>query len=213
MHDHLVRRGVAQPDIELVMPFGVPIPPSPDASAELLSAFAQRGIAWHPDAVVRSIDAARGVAVLSDGTESPFDLFLGVPVHRAPQVVVEAGLTVDGWIPVDPLTLETSFADVYAVGDCTSVGTPKAGVFSEGQAAIVADRIIATAQGVPAEAQYDGRGLCYLELGEGRIAKVDVTFRSGERPVGDLVGPSVALMADKHEFGASRIARWFAGAT
>ena len=48
-------------------------------------------------------------------------------------------MTVDGWIPVNPLTLETAFADVYAVGDVTSVGTPKAGVFSEGQASVVAD--------------------------------------------------------------------------
>ena len=52
-------------------------------------------------------------------------------------------MTVDGWIPVDPLTLETSFPGVYAVGDVTSVGTPKAGVFAEGQAAVVAERIIA----------------------------------------------------------------------
>ena len=73
----------------------------------------------------------------------PYDLFLGVPVHRAPAVVAESGLTVDGWIPVDPLTLETPFPGVYAVGDVTSVGTPKAGVFAEGQAAVVADRISA----------------------------------------------------------------------
>ena len=69
----------------------------------------------------------------------PYDLFLGVPVHRAPAVVEESGLAVDGWIPVDPLTLETAFPGVYAVGDVTSVGTPKAGVFAEGQAAVVAD--------------------------------------------------------------------------
>ena len=77
------------------------------------------------------------------GPSCGYDLFLGVPVHRAPTVVVESGLTVDGWIPVDPLTLETSFPGVYAVGDVTSVGTPKAGVFAEGQAAVVAGVISA----------------------------------------------------------------------
>ncbi len=55
----------------------------------------------------------------------------------------ESGLAVDGWIPVDPLTLETAHPGVYAVGDVTSVGTPKAGVFAEGQAAVAAARIIA----------------------------------------------------------------------
>ena len=73
----------------------------------------------------------------------PYDLFLGVPVHRAPEVVRTSGLCVDGWIPVDPGTLETRFTGVYAVGDVTSVGTPKAGVFAEGQAAVVAAGIIA----------------------------------------------------------------------
>jgi sulfide:quinone oxidoreductase len=45
------------------------------------------------------------------------------------------------------------------------VGTPKAGVFAEGQAAVVADRIGALVRdGAPA-AEYDGRGICYLEFG------------------------------------------------
>ena len=56
-------------------------------------------------------------------------------------------MTVDGWIPVDPRTLETSYAGVYAVGDVTSVGTPKAGVFAEGQASVVADQITSIDQG------------------------------------------------------------------
>ena len=130
-------------------------------------------------------------------------------MHRAPQVVEEAGLTIDGWIAVDPLTLQTRFAGVYAVGDVTSVGTPKAGVFAEGQAAIAAARVIAQIKGDQPDAVYDGRGICYVEFGAGAVAKVDVTFRSGERPVGDLEGPSPDLMADKASFGAVRVDRWF----
>ena len=118
-------------------------PPSPAASKALLAAFAERGIAWHPERLVRELDPARKVAVFQDGSELPFDLFLGVPVHRVPAVVEASGMCVDGWIPVNPLTLETSYPDVYAVGDVTSVGTPKAGVFAEGQAAVAADGIAA----------------------------------------------------------------------
>ena len=159
LHDFLTERGLRdRSEIALVMPLGVPIPPSPAASEALLAAFAERGIGWHPERLVRALDPARKVAVLSDGGEMPYDLFLGVPVHRAPAVVEASGLTVDGWIPVDPLTLETSFPDVYAVGDVTSVGTPKAGVFAEGQAAVVADGISARSRSRRADsAQYDGR--------------------------------------------------------
>jgi sulfide:quinone oxidoreductase len=210
MHDYLTRRGLRdQSQIALVMPMGVPIPPSPVASKALLGAFAERGIEWHPERVVRELDPARKVVTASDGDDLEYDLFLGVPVHRAPSVVEDAGMTVDGWIPVDPLTLETQFPDVYAIGDVTSVGTPKAGVFSEGQAAVVADRIAARVRGDAESAQYDGRGICYLEFGKDRVAKVDVTFVSGQAPHGDWEEPSQALAADKAEFGASRIQRWF----
>jgi sulfide:quinone oxidoreductase len=196
-------------EISLVMPLGTPIPPSPKASEAVLAAFAERDITWVPGQLVRELDPARRVARTSDGTELPYDLFLGVPVHRAPQVVADSGLAVDGWIPVDPLTLETSFPQVYAVGDVTSVGTPKAGVFAEGQAAVAAARIIATVEQREPQAEYDGRGVCYLEFGDDRVARVGVTFRAGQPPVGDLEGPSAELAADKTAFGADRIRRWF----
>jgi sulfide:quinone oxidoreductase len=210
MHEFLEARGLLDAStVSLVMPFGVPIPPSPQASEAILSAFAERGISWHPGQLVRGLDPSRKVALLSDGGELPYDLFLGVPVHRAPDVVVESGMTVDGWIPVDPLTLETRFPDVYAVGDVTSVGTPKAGVFAEGQAMVVAASIAARLHNATAPTTYDGRGICYMEFGHDQIAKVDVTFLSGQSPAGVLEGPSVALAADKTAFGALRAQRWF----
>jgi sulfide:quinone oxidoreductase len=210
MHDNLVQRGLRdRSEVALVMPMGVPIPPSPPASQALLQAFAERGITFHGDQLVRGLDAERKVARLASGEEMPFDLFLGVPVHRVPPVVEESGMTVDGWIPVDPRTLETSFPDVYAVGDVTSVGTPKAGVFSEGQAVVVADRIIARARAEDVTAEYGGNGICYLEFGQGEVAKVDVVFEPGQAPHGDFEAPSTSFMADKKEFGRSRVQRWF----
>jgi sulfide:quinone oxidoreductase len=210
VHDMLQDRGLLDSStVSLVMPMGVPIPPSPAASEVLLTTFAERGIAWHPGRLVRGLDPSRKMALLDDGGEMPFDLFLGVPTHRAPAVVLESGMAVDGWIPVDPLTLETSFPGVYAVGDVTSVGTPKAGVFAEGQALVVASAIAAQLRGSTSTTTYDGRGLCYLEFGRDAVAKVDVTFRSGEMPVGSLEGPSAELVADKEHFGSSRVQRWF----
>jgi sulfide:quinone oxidoreductase len=209
MHDFLTARELRQSsDIALVMPLPVPVPPSPDASAALLEAFAERNIGWHPETIVRGLDPGRKVALLADGGEIPFDLFLAVPVHRAPAVVEASGMCVDGWIPVNPHTLETQFPGVYAVGDVTSVGTPKAGVFAEGQAAVVADTIIAQERGGDA-GEYGGRGICYIEFGHDRVGIVDVTFLAGQTPHGILQGPSAEFAAHKSEFGTSRVARWF----
>ena len=191
LHDYLLERGLRDSSqISLVMPLGVPIPPSPAASQALLAAFAERGIDWYPERLVRSLDPQRRVAVLADGEEMPFDLFLGVPVHRVPAVVAESGMCVDGWIPVNPLTLETAYPGVYAVGDVTSVGTPKAGVFSERQASVVADQLIARHGQAGAAPTYDGKGICYIEFGHDRVARVEVTFLTGQRPNGQFDEPS-----------------------
>jgi sulfide:quinone oxidoreductase len=210
LHDHLSQRGVRDDcEISLVMPFGTPVPPSPDTSAALLAAFAERRIEFVPGRRVSSLDPGRGVAVLDDGEEMPYDLFLGVPKHRAPHVVLESGMAEDGYVPVDSRTLETRFADVYAVGDVATVGVPKAGVFSEGAARVVAALLIARFQGGEQPEAYDGRGACYVEFGAGRVGRVDVDFLSGPRPTGTFKQPSADLVAEKKHFGASRRARWF----
>jgi len=127
LHDDLMQRGLrSRSEISLVIDFPRPIPPSPDASEALLNAFADRGIAWQPKREVCELDPSRKVAILRDGGEMEYDLFLAVPVHRAPAVVLESGMAVDGWIPVNPRTLETRFPGVYAIGDVTTVGAPKA---------------------------------------------------------------------------------------
>jgi sulfide:quinone oxidoreductase len=212
LHDYLAERGLrAATEISVVMPFGTPIPPSPDTSRAILDAFAERGIRFVKDNLVKALDPGRKVAVLSDGTEMPYELFLGVPVHRVPPVVVESGLAADafGWVPVNKKTLQTSFPGVYAVGDVNGVGTPKAGVFAEGAARVVAAAILAQLRGGPSPEAYNGAGSCYVEFGHGQVGRVDVDFLSGPKPTGTFQAPSDALVAEKAEFGSSRLQRWF----
>jgi len=208
LHDYLVSTGVRDAcTISLVIPFGSPIPPSPDSSKALIKAFEERSIQFIPQHKVASL--RNKTAVLDDGTELPFDLFLGIPKHVAPDVVLQSGLAVDGWIPVDRQNLRTRFDNVYAIGDVTSVGTPKAGVFAEGAAKIAAASIIAAYRGKENEMAYTGAGSCYIEFGKGEVARVDVDFFSGPKPFGIHHDASEALVIDKEHFGSSRKARWF----
>jgi sulfide:quinone oxidoreductase len=211
LHDYLKTRGHRDAtEITLVMPFGIPIPPSPETSQALLAAFQERGIRFVKDNLVTALDPVRKVAMLSGGGEIKYDLFLGVPVHRVPQVVVESGLSADpyAWVPVNKQTLATSFPGVYAIGDVNGVGTAKAGVFAEGSARVVAEEIIAELRGGPAPAEYSGRGSCYIEFGEDKVARVDVTFLHGP-PVGTYEAPSKETAAEKIKFGSTRVQRWF----
>jgi len=211
MHDYLVNRGIrSECEISIVMPFGLPIPPSPDTSKALLAAFAERNIAFIPKHNIKAIDATRRIAILDDGTEMPFELFLGIPKHRVPDVVAKSGMIAGGdWIPVDKTNLKTHYPGVYAIGDVNGVGTPKAGVFAEGAAKIAAATIIAEFERGDLPSPYKGDGICYVEFGDGRVGKVNVDFFSGPSPFGTYTEASAELVADKELFGSSRVARWF----
>ena len=162
-----------------------------------------------PGVRIAALDGARGAVQLDSGEELPYDLFLGVPKHHAPQVVLDSGMAENGYIPVDSYTLASRFPDVYAVGDVATVGVPKAGVFSEGAATVVARSIIARLRGGEAPAPYDGVGFCYLEFGDDLVGRVRVDFLSGPKPTGTLDGPSAEYAAEKAEWASSRRARWF----
>ncbi len=210
LHDYLVNRGVREAcEISFVLPLPSPVPPSPETSRALVAAFRERNIEFIPGRRVASVDGARKVAILDNQDEMPFDLFLGVPKHRVPDVVMDSGMAEDGWIPVNPRTLQTKYPGVYAVGDGANTGTPKAGVFAEGAARAVASQLIAKLRNSGKGTENDGVGTCYIEFGGGRVGKVEVDFFSGPHPTGTYHEPSIALRADKETFGSSRRARWF----
>ncbi len=210
LHDYLTARGVrSECDISYVVPFPAPIPPSPETSRALVAAFAERGIKFFPGRRVLSLDPRRRVAILDNGSEMPYDLFLGVPKHCVPEVVAKSGMTEDGWIPVSPTNLKTRYPGVYAVGDVASADVPKAGMFAEGAARVAAASIIAELKGSEPPLDYDGRGSCYIEFGSGLVGRVDMNFLSGASPHGTFMEPSVGLADEKHRFAKMREARWF----
>jgi sulfide:quinone oxidoreductase len=210
LDDELRARGVREAcRISFVIPVAKPVPPSPETSAALEAEFAERGIEFVPGRRVTALDPDRDVAILDDESELPFDLFLGVPKHRAPDVVIASGLTEEGYVPVDFATLETRFPGVYAVGDVATAGVPKAGVFAEGAARIVAQSLLAKFLGAEPPGRHLGQGTCYIEFGGGRVGGVEIDFLSGPEKAGVFRSPSTELVAEKEEFGAVRRARWF----
>jgi sulfide:quinone oxidoreductase len=210
LDDELTERGVRDAcQISFVIPLSTPVPPSPETSAALIKVFAERDITLICGRRVEALDPGRGVATLDNGAELPFDLFLGVPKHRAPDVVIASGMTEDGYVPVDSATLETRFPGVYAIGDVATAGVPKAGVFAEGAARVVAQTLIAALRGGERPGPHLGRGTCYIEFGKGQVGSVDIDFLSGPERTGTFNAPSARLLAEKARFGSSRRVRWF----
>ena len=210
LHDYLEQRGRRSvSSIKVISPMSTPIPISPEASAGILEALAARDIGWWPESKVISMDPSAKLSTLADGREAPYDLFLGIPVHRAPQVVEESALAEDGWVAVDHTTFATRFENVYAVGDVTSAPVPRVGAIAEGEARTLADVLIHQIRGGTPPEPYRGLATCYIEFGGSKVARFDANFLSGPKPFGSYTEASEAMAANKVEFGASRRRRWF----
>ncbi len=210
LHDQLVERGLRErTELRVLAPMARPVPVTEEVSQRFLDELAARDIAFSPQTTVVEVDAAAREAVLESGERIPYDLFIGVPIHRVPSVVAESGLAPNGWVTVDRETLLTPFDGVYGVGDCVAIPMAKAGVFAENAAGFVADRILAGMRGETLERRYEGEGNCYLEFGSGRVAQIRANFLGGPSPTATVVGPSAELVQDKKEFAAVRRERWF----
>jgi sulfide:quinone oxidoreductase len=187
----------------------------PAVGDALLGMLAEREITYAGDHTVSSIDPASR-KLLFDDDEASYDLLVGVPPHKAPQVVIESGLTdSSGYIPVHPQTLEvltdvenleTDYTGVYAIGDVTTVTLlnlmplPKAGVFAEAEARVVAENIVADVAGEPGSARYNGRGQCHVEVGGGLAALAGGNFYGSPGPRITLEPPSARSQQEKGEY-------------
>jgi sulfide:quinone oxidoreductase len=192
-------------------PMARPVPVTAEVAQMFREGLAARNVTELPEHLVTGIDPATSTAQLASGETLPYDLFVGIPIHRAPVALESSGLVVNNWVPVDQSNLRTQFPGVYALGDvCTGPRTvPKAGIFSEAAARVVADDIAADIAGAEAPAPYEGSGVCYAEFGGGLVSRVEVNFLRGDAPAAERHDPSLEYAAEKEEFGAIRRARWF----
>jgi sulfide:quinone oxidoreductase len=214
LHEHFTQRGIRDSvQMTSTFPMKRPVPVTGEVAQMFRDGLAERGIEEMAQTLVTSIDPATRTAQVGSGETLPYDLFVGIPVHRAPDPLPASGLAVDGWVPVDQANLRTSFPQVYALGDvCTGPRTvAKAGIFAEAAALVVADDIAATISDGEVPSPYEGSGICYAEFGEGLVSKVEINFLGGEAPVAERSDPSREYAAAKAEFGASRRRRWFGG--
>jgi sulfide:quinone oxidoreductase len=212
LHEHFTQRGMRDTvEMATTFPMQRPVPVTGAVSQMFRDGLASRGIEELAQHLVTSIDPDAHLARLATGETLPYDLFVGIPVHRAPDPLAASGLAVGGWVPVDQTNLRTRFPNVYALGDvCTGPRTvPKAGIFAEAAARVVADDITAEIAGRDPPASYEGSGVCYAEFGGGLVSKVEVNFLRGESPAAERHDPSLEYAAEKAQFGATRRARWF----
>jgi len=128
------------------------------------------------------VDPDEQVIRTLEGTELAYDLLVAIPDHRGDELVKEAGLGDDGWVPVEKRTLEAKEAEnVYAIGDTADVPTSKAGSVAHYEAGVVADRLASRVRGQIPTAEFDGKTVCFIESGMDEATFVE--FEYGKQPV------------------------------
>lgn len=201
-------------EIEIFSPMPMSLPVLGQAGCALIEGrLAQREIRFLPSHKATSVEPGRVRFATGPRT---YDLILGIPPHRLPSPLANSGL-VDGmaWIRPDPATLELDVPNVYAIGDCTEIplangmSLPKAGVFAEAEAGVVARRIGARREGRTPDARLSGEGFCFLEVGGGRAQLVQGDFLARPGPQVQLTEPSPEYLIAKRVFERERLADWF----
>ncbi len=202
--------------IDVYTPEPFPMPTAgPVLGQALAGMLAERGITLHAGTSVERIDPDAHQLVFTGGNRAGYDLLLGIPPHRAPEVARTSGLAAEtGFLPVDPATLATPAEGVFAIGDITAVPIaggkflPKAGVFAEAEADVVAANIAAELTGRTPDATFDGSGACFVELGDGRAAFATGNFYAPDGPEIRLRRPGRHWHLAKVAFEKYWMRRW-----
>jgi sulfide:quinone oxidoreductase len=208
-----IRRNV---EVHVFTPEHTPMPVAPAELGESVEEMlAARGIHFHPLFTFMELRPGSREIVSSDGSTHKVDLVMVVPPHQAPEAIRSSPLLgVSGFVHVDPHTLETDHEGVFAIGDVANIrlpngkGLPKAGVFAHAQAKTVARRIAARAEGEASATGFDGKGYCWIELGDGRAGFAGGDFYAEPEPQITLRRPGRPLHWGKIAFEKWWLHHW-----
>ncbi|MEW6604365.1 MAG: FAD/NAD(P)-binding oxidoreductase [Thermoproteota archaeon] len=197
-------------DIYSPAPIALPVA-GPQISANVVDIVSQRGIRFHPSHKLKSVTDNK--LEFENGSKADYDVLVGIPPHKVPEIVREAGLTDGDWVAVDRKTMKTKFKNVYAVGDVTeikagSLALPKAGIFAEEEAKVAARQIIDEISARPAVATFAGQGYCFMDVGNSRAGYLEGDFFNPAGPSLRLEAPSERNFQKKQDFERTRLKEW-----
>jgi sulfide:quinone oxidoreductase len=214
INDLLVKNGTRdQIDIDFYAPSVLTLPVAgPDVSQRLVRLLNVNNINFHPLHKVKKV--SNDMIKFENGNNEKFDLLIVTPPHKVPTVIRKCEITKDwDWIRVDKFTLKTMYDNVFAIGDVTEivlggmVTIPKAGIFAEAQAKVVAQEIIDQITNTKTNSKFDGKGFCFMEVGSNEAGYIEVDLYS-EDPYTQLHPPSRESYRKKLEFEETRVKNW-----
>jgi sulfide:quinone oxidoreductase len=203
-------------DIYTPTPIALPVAGS-KVSQDVINLLDESHINFHPSHKIKKVIDKETIE-FENGNKAKYDLLVAIPPHRVPEVLRSSNLINKGqnWIKVDRFSLKTDYQNVFAVGDVNeikvneNVAIPKAGVFAEAQAKVVSQQIIDDIQNNrdKLSSKFDGKGFCFMEVGDRKAGYIDTDFYNEGGPVTVLEPPSKESYKKKLDFEKSKISEW-----
>jgi sulfide:quinone oxidoreductase len=227
INDMLIKNGTRNSiDLDIYGPTPISLPVAgANVSRDVVNLLDYNRIKFHPLHKLKKVFSDKKVVEFENGNKTSYDVLIVIPPHQLPQVIKSSDLLRDGvqrWINVDRFTLRTKYTNVFAIGDVTEIRLdngitiPKAGIFAEGEAKAVSQQIIDeikssnnsnNSKKVHAS-KFDGKGFCFMEVGNKKAGYVDADFYNEGGPTVRLEPPSDELYQKKLDFERSRLSEW-----
>ncbi len=153
-------------DVQLTLVWPMePIGP-PEFNKMVSGQFEEKDVEVIRNFQLASVDATNKELTSKNGEKVNYDLLIAVPPHKAPQALIDSGLTDDkGWLPADKATLQYrgpagNFDNVYVLGDLGPADILKTGIGAHYQAIAVSQNLINRIYGNGMEISYEGETGC-----------------------------------------------------
>ena len=126
-------------------------------------------------------DTKEAVFARLDGEGSEvvsYDMIHVTPPMSSPDFIKTSPLAnAGGWVDVDKDTLQHSrYANVFSLGDCSSLPTSKTGAAIRKQAPVLVENLLATRAGQAFTSTYDGYTSCPLVTGYGKLVLAEFDY-------------------------------------
>jgi sulfide:quinone oxidoreductase len=208
-------------DLNIYVPTPISLPVAgANMSQDVVDLLNDNHINFHPLHKIKKV-LDKKIIEFENGSKTSYDVLVLIPPHQVPQIIKNSDLLGDSnqhWINVDKFTLRTKYKNVFAIGDVTEIRLdktttiPKAGIFAEGEAKVVSQQITNEIKNNnnsnKALTKFDGKGFCFMEIGDKKAGYIDADFYNEGGPTTRLDPPSDEFYQKKLDFERSRLNEW-----